>query len=72
MSYTSIWLQTELEVCKESVDIACLQHSDQWDAFIKKIGRVFRFRVLEVLANGGSALVEWRLETGRTHQVAIL
>lgn len=26
--------------------------------------------MLEVLANGGSALVEWRLETGRTHQVA--
>jgi hypothetical protein len=31
---------------------------------------ITRFRVLEVLANGGSALVEWRLETGRTHQVA--
>jgi len=33
---------------------------------------LFRFRVLEVLANGGSALVEWRLETGRTHQVPTL
>ncbi|KAG0565136.1 hypothetical protein KC19_8G167600 [Ceratodon purpureus] len=30
-----------------------------------------RFRVLEVLANGGSALVEWRLETGRTHQIRV-
>lgn len=28
-----------------------------------------RFRVIEILAGGGSALVEWRLETGRTHQV---
>ncbi|KAL9264040.1 hypothetical protein AKJ16_DCAP04376 [Drosera capensis] len=27
-----------------------------------------RYKVVEVLANGGSALVEWRLETGRTHQ----
>lgn len=25
--------------------------------------------MLEVLASGGSAVVEWRLETGRTHQV---
>lgn len=30
-----------------------------------------RFRVLEVLANGGSTLVEWRLETGRTHQIRV-
>ncbi|XP_077221271.1 pseudouridine synthase family protein isoform X1 [Tasmannia lanceolata] len=28
-----------------------------------------RYRVIEVLAGGGSALVEWRLETGRTHQI---
>ncbi|CAN6481088.1 unnamed protein product [Victoria cruziana] len=28
-----------------------------------------RYRVIEVLASGGSALVEWRLETGRTHQI---
>ncbi|KAL6955006.1 23S rRNA pseudouridine(1911,1915,1917) synthase [Sarracenia purpurea var. burkii] len=28
-----------------------------------------RYRVLEILAGGGSALVEWQLETGRTHQI---
>ncbi|KAJ4963821.1 hypothetical protein NE237_023760 [Protea cynaroides] len=28
-----------------------------------------RYRVIEVLACGGSALVEWSLETGRTHQI---
>lgn len=28
-----------------------------------------RYRVVEVLAHGGSALVEWKLETGRTHQI---
>ncbi|KAF3970762.1 hypothetical protein CMV_005566 [Castanea mollissima] len=28
-----------------------------------------RYKVLEILAGGGSALVEWRLETGRTHQI---
>ncbi|KAJ8772664.1 hypothetical protein K2173_027841 [Erythroxylum novogranatense] len=28
-----------------------------------------RYKVIEVLAAGGSALVEWRLETGRTHQI---
>ncbi|KAK2974882.1 hypothetical protein RJ640_020797, partial [Escallonia rubra] len=28
-----------------------------------------RYKVIEVLAGGGSALVEWRLETGRTHQI---
>ncbi|KAK9755108.1 hypothetical protein RND81_01G002800 [Saponaria officinalis] len=28
-----------------------------------------RYKVLEVLANGGAAVVEWKLETGRTHQV---
>ncbi|EXB81509.1 RNA pseudourine synthase 2 [Morus notabilis] len=27
-----------------------------------------RYKVIEILAAGGSALVEWRLETGRTHQ----
>ncbi|GMH20644.1 hypothetical protein Nepgr_022485 [Nepenthes gracilis] len=30
---------------------------------------VSSYKVIEVLANGGSALVEWRLETGRTHQI---
>ncbi|MCO5565179.1 hypothetical protein L7F22_018852 [Adiantum nelumboides] len=29
------------------------------------------FEVLEVLANGGAALVEWKLETGRTHQIRV-
>ncbi|ESQ27530.1 hypothetical protein EUTSA_v10018588mg [Eutrema salsugineum] len=28
-----------------------------------------RYKVIETLAGGGSALVEWRLETGRTHQI---
>ncbi|KAL5845369.1 hypothetical protein ACOSQ3_011422 [Xanthoceras sorbifolium] len=28
-----------------------------------------RYKVIEVLVAGGSALVEWRLETGRTHQI---
>ena len=27
------------------------------------------YRVLEPLAGGAAALVQWRLETGRTHQV---
>ncbi|KAF6135698.1 hypothetical protein GIB67_028269 [Kingdonia uniflora] len=32
--------------------------------------RIFiRYKVIQVLAGGGSALVEWRLETGRTHQI---
>ncbi|KAL2622413.1 hypothetical protein R1flu_002618 [Riccia fluitans] len=30
-----------------------------------------KYRVLEILADGGSALVEWRLETGRTHQIRV-
>lgn len=30
-----------------------------------------RYRLLEVLAGGGAALVQWRLETGRTHQVGL-
>ncbi|XP_059278941.1 RNA pseudouridine synthase 2, chloroplastic [Lycium ferocissimum] len=30
---------------------------------------VSRYKVIEKLAGGGSALVEWRLETGRTHQI---
>ncbi|GAB4828380.1 hypothetical protein Ancab_035378 [Ancistrocladus abbreviatus] len=30
---------------------------------------VSRYKVIDVLGNGGSALVEWRLETGRTHQI---
>ncbi|OMO75474.1 hypothetical protein COLO4_26091 [Corchorus olitorius] len=29
-----------------------------------------RYKVIEVLAGGGSALVQWRLETGRTHQIS--
>ncbi|KAL1190071.1 RNA pseudouridine synthase 2 [Cardamine amara subsp. amara] len=28
-----------------------------------------RYKVIETFAGGGSALVEWRLETGRTHQI---
>ncbi|KAL2522298.1 RNA pseudouridylate synthase [Forsythia ovata] len=28
-----------------------------------------RYKVIEILAHGGCALVEWRLETGRTHQI---
>ncbi|KGN62268.1 hypothetical protein Csa_018737 [Cucumis sativus] len=28
-----------------------------------------RYNVMEILAQGGSSLVEWRLETGRTHQI---
>ncbi|PSR99552.1 RNA pseudouridine synthase [Actinidia chinensis var. chinensis] len=28
-----------------------------------------RYRIIEILVDGGSALVEWRLETGRTHQI---
>ncbi|KAK9075063.1 hypothetical protein SSX86_003382 [Deinandra increscens subsp. villosa] len=28
-----------------------------------------RYRVVEILAGGGCALVEWKLETGRTHQI---
>ncbi|KAL9395465.1 hypothetical protein Peur_009718 [Populus x canadensis] len=31
-----------------------------------------RYKVIEILAGGGSALVEWRLETGRTHQIVFL
>jgi hypothetical protein len=27
------------------------------------------YALLEVLGGGGAALVQWRLETGRTHQV---
>ena len=30
------------------------------------------YKVLEPLAGGGAALVQWRLETGRTHQVGLL
>ncbi|BBN11548.1 23S rRNA pseudouridine1911/1915/1917 synthase [Marchantia polymorpha subsp. ruderalis] len=30
-----------------------------------------KYRVLEVLAQGGSSLLEWRLETGRTHQIRV-
>eukprot|EP00271_Cylindrocystis_brebissonii_P018233 TRINITY_DN5083_c0_g1_i1.p1 TRINITY_DN5083_c0_g1~~TRINITY_DN5083_c0_g1_i1.p1 ORF type:complete len:304 (-),score=64.85 TRINITY_DN5083_c0_g1_i1:552-1463(-) len=30
-----------------------------------------RYRVIETLANGSAALVEWRLETGRTHQIRV-
>ena len=27
------------------------------------------YKLLELLASGAAALVQWRLETGRTHQV---
>ncbi|XP_024540311.1 RNA pseudouridine synthase 2, chloroplastic isoform X3 [Selaginella moellendorffii] len=30
-----------------------------------------RYKVLDVLANGGVALVQWKLETGRTHQIRV-
>lgn len=30
-----------------------------------------RYRVIEVVADGGTALVEWQLETGRTHQIRV-
>eukprot|EP00249_Psilotum_nudum_P007265 c20435_g1_i2 orf=60-1388(+) len=30
-----------------------------------------RYRIMEVLVQGGSAIVEWRLETGRTHQIRV-
>lgn len=40
--------------------------------YVLKVGlSFFRYKVIEVLAGGGSALVEWRLETGRTHQVGV-
>ena len=29
------------------------------------------FRVVEVLAGGGASIVEWRLRTGRTHQIRV-
>lgn len=29
------------------------------------------YEVVEVLANGGASLVEWKLETGRTHQIRV-
>ncbi|VAI81379.1 unnamed protein product [Triticum turgidum subsp. durum] len=31
--------------------------------------KFYRYKVREVFCAGGSALVEWRLETGRTHQI---
>lgn len=30
-----------------------------------------RYRVLEVLGQGGCTLIEWKLETGRTHQIRV-
>lgn len=30
-----------------------------------------RYRVIEAIAGGGIALVEWQLETGRTHQIRV-
>ncbi|XP_057826931.2 RNA pseudouridine synthase 2, chloroplastic [Cryptomeria japonica] len=30
-----------------------------------------RYNVIEVIGGGGAALVEWRLETGRTHQIRV-
>jgi tRNA pseudouridine synthase 2 len=29
------------------------------------------YQTLEVVADGGAALVQWRLETGRTHQIRV-
>ncbi|XP_038886061.1 RNA pseudouridine synthase 2, chloroplastic isoform X3 [Benincasa hispida] len=39
-------------------------HDEKW-----KHGTFHRYKVMEILAQGGSSLVEWRLETGRTHQI---
>lgn len=39
---------------------------------VKLVGFCIRYKVIEILAGGGSALVEWRLETGRTHQVCTI
>lgn len=40
--------------------------------YMSKVCLTFiRYKVIEILAGGGSALVEWRLETGRTHQVGV-
>ncbi|KAG8377987.1 hypothetical protein BUALT_Bualt08G0090900 [Buddleja alternifolia] len=33
------------------------------------VSYLFSYKVIEILAGGGCALVEWRLETGRTHQI---
>lgn len=41
-------------------------------AYAKVSWTFFRYKVVEVLAGGGSSLVEWRLETGRTHQVVAI
>lgn len=30
-----------------------------------------RYRVLEILANGGASVVQWNLESGRTHQIRV-
>lgn len=47
-----------------------LAHNDPYFFWLCLLNIIFiRYRVIEVLAGGGSALVEWRLETGRTHQV---
>lgn len=40
-----------------------------YDLIYHTISNEIRYRVIEVLAGGASAMVEWRLETGRTHQV---
>uniref|UniRef100_A0A0E0E6F9 RNA pseudouridine synthase 2, chloroplastic n=1 Tax=Oryza meridionalis TaxID=40149 RepID=A0A0E0E6F9_9ORYZ len=40
--------------------------ASRWPSNLK---RFYRYKVREVFAGGGSALVEWRLETGRTHQI---
>ena len=36
-------------------------------------GKISRsnYEVLEVLANGAACLMQWRLETGRTHQIRV-
>jgi hypothetical protein len=45
----------------------------QYQEFISVLLKKFyRYKVREVFCGDGSALVEWRLETGRTHQVIAL
>ncbi|KAF3432573.1 hypothetical protein FNV43_RR27313 [Rhamnella rubrinervis] len=39
---------------------------------LKLVEPFIRYKVIEVLASGDSSLVEWRLETGCTHQEGLL
>jgi 23S rRNA pseudouridine1911/1915/1917 synthase len=44
-----------------------------WIPFMGGKGKhaISNFKVLEILAGGGAALVQWKLETGRTHQIRV-